>query len=122
MDDAPGPTTGTFNNLFIRDYTGTLGGWSAIATATDFSDGVGNSIAIDNLTMNTTNISPVLAESTAGITLGNGTLSTTTPLNIATSTANNGAGNFNINGNFSLYIPVATVPGNYTSVLTITIS
>lgn len=122
LDDAPGPTNGSFNDLFIRDYTGALLGWSATATATDFTDGLGNSITIDNLTMSSQTISPQLAESTSGITLGNGTLSNTVPLNIATASSGYGAGNFTINGTFSLYIPIATAPGSYTSVMTLTLS
>jgi len=122
MDDAPGPTLGNFSNLFIKDYTGTLAGWSVVATATDFSDGLGHTIPIDNLTMNTTTITPVFAETTTGINLGNGALSNTLPLNIASTGSNNGAGNFNTNGSFELYLPLATVPGDYSSTLTITIS
>lgn len=122
MDDAPGPTIGVFDNLIIRDFRGTSAGWSVTATANDFSDGNGNIIPIDNLSINSSAISPVYAESVLGIVLGNGNLSNTLPLNLATAGNGNGVGNFKINGNLSLLIPIATVPGNYSSVMTITIS
>lgn len=122
MNDAPGPTTGTFNNLIIKDFRGNAPGWTVTATGTDFSDGLGNSIPITNLTMTSQNIAPLYAESTAGIILNGGSLSTTIPINLASATTGNGAGNFTVSGNFSLNIPIATVPGTYSSIITITIS
>jgi len=122
MDDAPGPTTGSFGNMYIRDYTGAGGGWSVTATATDFSDGLGHVMTIDNLTMTSQNVAAIYAESTAGIILGGGQLSNTTPINVATAGNGNGTGNFVVDGDFSLYVPIATVPGNYTSTVTVTVS
>ncbi|MBU0648191.1 hypothetical protein KJ855_03345 [Patescibacteria group bacterium] len=121
MDNAPGPMTGAFDNLIIRDYGGSLAGWSVTATATDLTDGT-NIIGIDNLTMMASSINPLLAENTSGISLGNDTLSNTAPLNVATASSGNGAGNFAVDGGFSLYVPIATVPGNYNSTITLTIS
>lgn len=122
MDSAPGPATGTFSNLIVKDYRGSTPGWSVTATGSDFVDGLGNLIAITNLTMTSQTVSPVFAESVSGINLGGGVLSTTTPINLATATSGNGAGNLNVGGIFSLQIPLATVPGTYNSTLTITIS
>jgi len=122
MDDAPGPTTGVFDNLYIRDYRGSNLGWSVTATATDFTDGVGNTIDINNLSIDSSNISAIYAENTSGINLGSGVLSTSVPLNIATANNGYGQGNYKINGNMSLLIPIATVPGSYSTMMTITIS
>lgn len=122
MESAPGPLTAGFSNMYVRDYTGSGAGWSVTATATDLTDGLGNNVAIDNLSINLQNISAVYAETTGGINLGGGQLSNTTPINVATASVGSGAGNFLINGQFSLNVPVATVPGNYSSTLTLTIS
>lgn len=116
--------TGSLGTTTATDTRGTNVGWSLIATCTDFIDG-GNTIEVTNLTIEPDNstLDAVIGTLT-GVAAGvQHTFSgTSDPANIITASFGEGTGQYVINPDLSLSIPVGAYAGNYTATMTLTLN
>jgi hypothetical protein len=99
----------------VTDHQGNTTGWTASASATDFSDGAGHTIAISNASY-----TPTTATVTGTATVTPTTLPalSSTPTAVQTASAVAGDNTATWNPTISLTVPAAAVPGTYTSTLT----
>ena len=124
LPDAGGYSTGTITGVRVKDHRAASPGWSATATCTNFSDGGSNTIAVTNLTITPSAISPVGNSSLTGVTAGSAHTYTGTsdPATLMTATAGNGRGRYDQNEALSLFVDISTVPATYTATVTETVA
>lgn len=99
----------------VTDHQGNNAGWTASASATDFSDGNGHTIPIADASY-----TPPAATVTGTATVNPTTLPalSTTATAVQTATTVAGDNTATWNPTISLTVPAAAVPGTYTSTLT----
>lgn len=117
-------STGTISGVRVKDHRSGTPGWSATATCTNFSDGGTNTIAVTNLTITPSAITPIGGSSLTGVTAGGAHTYTGTsdPASLMTATAGNGRGRYDQDEGLSLFVDVSTVPATYSATVTETVA
>jgi hypothetical protein len=115
--------TGTLSGVNVRDHRATAVGWSATMSCTNFTNG-GNTISVTKFTITPGTVSAVGNSSLTGVAAGSQHTFTSTsdPATLMSASSGNGRGRFNQDTALSLLIEVATVPANYSSTCTETVS
>lgn len=123
IPDAGTSSTGTIAGVRVKDHRAGAPGWSATATCSDFTSG-GDTIAVTNLTITPSAITPVGNSSLTGVSAGSAhTYSgTSDPASLMTATAGNGRGRYDQDEGLSLFVDVSTIPGTYTATVTETVA
>lgn len=123
ISDSGGTSTGTITGIKISEHRNTTPGWSATMTCTNFTSG-GNTIAVTNLTVTPGGLTPLGNSSLTGVSAGSAYTYTgvADPATLATATAGNGRGRFQLNAGLSLGVDVATMPGSYSATCTETVA